>query len=116
MFEYLVSANQIRELVLVQLVIFPLTGRPLFPVQQVIYPKSQSEEALPHSHWGETAQVRTMQLFNQSGCSLKIAHYETHRRELTSMQSMRLNYNSIRPSEKVQKDSLWGKASQMHNV
>ena len=88
----------------------------MLSVQQVIQPSCCFEETLPHSHWGETAQVQPMQLFSQSGCSSKNTHYETHWRETTQMQTMRLHYNTFNQSEEPQKDPLWGKASQMHNV
>ena len=47
-----------------------------------------------------------MQLFSQSGCSSKNAHYETHWRETTQMQTMRLHYNTFNQSEEPQKDPL----------
>ena len=56
-----------------------------------------------------------MQLFGQSGFLSKSAHLETHWRETTPMQSMRLCYNNIRRSEEAQNRPLLGKAIQMHN-
>ena len=50
--------------------------------------------------------MQPMQLFSQSGCSSKNAHYETHWRETTQMQTMRLHYNTFNQSEEPQKDPL----------
>ena len=47
-----------------------------------------------------------MQLFSQSDSSSKNAHYETHWRETTQMQTMRLHYNTFNLSEEPQKDPL----------
>ena len=48
--------------------------------------------ALPHSHWGETAQVHQKQLFNQTNWSFKRALHETRRREAISVQPMRVYF------------------------
>ena len=65
----------------------------LSTVQQVIWDNWSFEDPLPHSHWGETAQVHTMQLFSQSGFQSKRTHSETHWRETAQVQPMRLHYN-----------------------
>ena len=49
----------------------------MFTVQQVIQLCSCIEDPLPHSHWGETAQMQTMQLFSQSGFQSK-RHINKH--------------------------------------
>ena len=88
----------------------------LCTVQQVIWPSCSFEDPLPHSHWGETAQVHTMQLFNQCCFPSENSYYGTHWRETTQVQSMLVCFNQFRQSEEAQQDPLWGKASQMHNV
>ena len=57
-----------------------------------------------------------MQLFNQSGFQSKKAHFWTHWRETPPVQSMWLCFNSFKQSQDPQKDPLWRKTSQMHNV
>ena len=75
----------------------------MFTVQQIIWESWQFEDPLPHS------QVQPMQLLSQWCFPSKKAHYETHRRETTQMQPMRLYFNPIKRSEEPQKDPLWGK-------
>ena len=48
-----------------------------------------------------------MQLFKQCCYQSEKAHFGTHWRETTQVQSMRLRFNSFRPSEEAQKDPLW---------
>ena len=38
----------------------------LFTMRQIIYPEGTPENPPPHTHWGETARVQPVQLFNQS--------------------------------------------------
>ena len=52
-------------------------------MQEVIWKTCRIEDSLAHSHWGEDAQVRTVQLFIQSGFPPKSAHYEAHWGEAT---------------------------------
>ena len=42
----------------------------------------------PNSHWGETAQVFSVQLFSRSNWHSEDAYFETHGGETTSLQSM----------------------------
>ena len=64
-----------------------------------------------------------MQLFKQCCYQSEKAHFGTHWRETTQVQlqlqlqlQVRLCFNLIKQSEAAQKDPLWRKASQMHNV
>ena len=83
----------------------------LFTLQQIIWESWQFEDPLPHSHWGETAQVQPMQLLSQwcfpRGHIMKHTGEKPH--QCIAMQPMRLYFNPIKRSEEPQKDPLWGK-------